>query len=57
MHADARWSKWLEACKERKSVVETTSEPEQYRKTLERYANNTTQSEAAKATRAGRVFT
>lgn len=52
-----RWSKWLEACKERKSVVETTSEPEQYRKTLERYANNTTQSEAAKATRAGRVFT
>ena len=51
-----RWSKWLEAAKQRPSVVETTSEAEHYRQILERYANNTAQSEAARETRAGRSF-
>ena len=51
-----RWSKWLEAAKQRPSVVETTSETKHYRQVLERYANNTAQSEAARETRAGRSF-
>lgn len=51
-----KWSKWLEAVKQRPSVVETTSEEEHYRQILERYANNTAQSEAARETRAGRSF-
>lgn len=51
-----RWSKWLEACRNRKSVIQTTSEAEHYREILERYANNTAQSEAARTTRAGGSF-
>ncbi len=51
-----RWSKWLEAAKQRPSVVETTSEAQHYQQILERYANNTAQSEAARETRAGRSF-
>ena len=51
-----RWSQWLEAAKQRPSVIETTSEAEHYRQILERYANNTAQSEAARETRAGRSF-
>lgn len=31
-----RWSKWLEAAKQRPSVDETTSEAEHYRQILER---------------------
>ena len=51
-----RWTKWLEAARERPSVVETTSDAKHYRQILERYANNTAQSEAARETRAGRSF-
>lgn len=51
-----RWSKWLEASKNRASVVETTSEAEHYKEILERYANGTAQSEAARTTKAGGSF-
>lgn len=51
-----RWTKWLEAAKQRPSVIETTSEAQHYRPILERYANNTAQSEAARDTRAGKSF-
>ena len=51
-----RFSKWLEAGRARLSVMETTSELEHYKQILERYAKNEAQSEAAKATRAGKSF-
>ena len=51
-----RWTQWLEACKARPSVVATTSEQQHYRKTLKRYADGTAQSEAARATKAGKSF-
>lgn len=50
----ARWRKWLAAVQSRKSVKETTSETEHYLPIYKRYADNTAQSEMAKATRAGR---
>lgn len=49
-----RWWKWLEAVKQRKSVQDTMSETEHYLPIYKRYADNTAQSELAKATRAGR---
>ncbi|KAJ5090334.1 hypothetical protein N7532_009018 [Penicillium argentinense] len=50
----ARWRKWISAVEGRKSVVETTSAKEHYLPIYRRYAENTAQSELAKATRAGR---
>lgn len=50
----ARWRKWLAAVESRKSVKETTSETEHYLPIYKRYADNTAQSELARATRAGR---
>lgn len=50
----SRWRKWLSAVESRKSVKETTSETVHYLPIYERYADNTAQSELAKATRAGR---
>lgn len=50
----SRWRKWLSAIEERKSIQETTSEMEYYLPIYKRYADNTAQSELAKATRAGR---
>ncbi|KAJ5092735.1 hypothetical protein N7456_008596 [Penicillium angulare] len=49
-----RWRTWLTAIKERKSVIETTSLHEHYLPIYKRYADNTAQSELAKATRSGR---
>lgn len=49
-----RWRKWLSAIQQRKSVLETTSEKQHYLPIYKRYADNTAQSELAKATRAGR---
>lgn len=49
-----RWRKWLRAIEGRSSVRETTSEREYYIPIYKRYADNTAQSEPAKATRAGR---
>ncbi len=48
-----RYHRWFEAVVDRPSVVNTTSDWEGYKVILERYANNTAQSEAAKAIRAG----
>jgi glutathione S-transferase len=50
----ARWRKWVTAMEGRKSVQGTTSEREHYLPIYARYANNTAQSELAKATRQGR---
>jgi glutathione S-transferase len=50
----SRWRKWLSSIEERKSIQETTSEKEYYLPIYKRYADNTAQSELAKATRAGR---
>ncbi|KAL4898316.1 thioredoxin-like protein [Aspergillus ambiguus] len=49
-----RWRTWLWAVEARRSVRETTSETEFYLPIYRRYAENTAQSELAKATRAGR---
>ena len=49
-----RWGKWLDAVQNRESVVNTTSEKEHYLPIYERYANDTAQSELAKATREGK---
>lgn len=49
-----RWRKWVTALESRKSIQETTSEKEYYLPIYRRYADNTAQSELAKATRAGR---
>ncbi|KAH7026146.1 putative glutathione S-transferase [Microdochium trichocladiopsis] len=50
----ARWRTWLDAVTNRDSVKNTTSEREHYLPIYKRYADNTAQSELAKATRAGR---
>jgi glutathione S-transferase len=50
----ARWEKWLGAIKDRESVVNTTSEKEHYLPIYQRYADDTAQSELAKATREGK---
>lgn len=49
-----RWRKWLAAVEQRDSIRQTTSEREFYLPIYKRYADNTAQSELAKATRAGR---
>ncbi|KAI9924566.1 hypothetical protein MW887_006839 [Aspergillus wentii] len=49
-----RWRKWIKAVEARRSVKETTSESEFYLPIYRRYAENTAQSELAKATRTGR---
>ncbi|KAF2087177.1 glutathione transferase omega-1 [Saccharata proteae CBS 121410] len=49
-----RWRKYASAIENRKSVKETTSEKEHYLPLYKRYADNTAQSEMAKATRSGR---
>ena len=50
----ARWRKWLEAVENRPSLTSTMSEKEHYVPIFKRYADNTAQSELAKATRAGK---
>ncbi|KAI4134404.1 MAG: hypothetical protein LQ347_001562 [Umbilicaria vellea] len=50
----SRWRKWLAAINERKSIKETTSERQHYLPIYQRYADNTAQSELAKATREGK---
>jgi len=50
----ARWRKWVSAVEDRKSIRDTTSEKEHYLPIYKRYADNTAQSELAKATRQGR---
>ncbi|KAB2575300.1 Glutathione s-transferase [Lasiodiplodia theobromae] len=49
-----RWRKFAEAIENRKSIKETTSEPEYYKPLYKRYADNIAQSELAKSIRAGR---
>lgn len=49
-----RWRKWAAAVEERKSVQETTSSREQCIPAYQRYAEDTTQSQVAQATRGGR---
>jgi glutathione S-transferase len=49
-----RFAKWEDAALARQSVQRTTSDPERYIGVYKRYADNTTQSEVAKATRAGK---
>jgi len=49
-----RWDQWLEAAVKRDSVVRTWSEDEKYIGVYKRYAENTTESEVARATRAGK---
>lgn len=49
-----RWRKWLAAVEGRDSIKQTTSERQFYLPIYKRYADNTAQSELAKATRAGR---
>jgi glutathione S-transferase len=49
-----RWEKWLNAVQERESVINTTSDKQHYLPIYERYANDTAQSELAKATREGK---
>lgn len=50
----ARLRKWKAAVEERPSVKGTTSERERYLPIYQRYADDTAQSEMAKASRAGR---
>ncbi|KAK7754366.1 hypothetical protein SLS62_003659 [Diatrype stigma] len=50
----ARWRTWLDAMENRDSIKNTTSDREHYVPIYKRYADNTAQSELAKATRAGR---
>lgn len=50
----ARLRKWMKALEERPSIRDTTSEKEFYLPIYQRYADNTAQSELAKATRKGR---
>lgn len=49
-----RWRKWADAVEGRRSVKETLSSREQYIAAYQRYAEDKTQSEVAKATRSGR---
>ena len=51
-----RFAKWEDAALARKSVQKTSSDPERYFEVYKRYADNTTQSEVAKATRAGKAL-
>lgn len=51
-----RFKQWEEAATTRESVKLTTSDEEQYFHVYKRYAENTTQSEVAKATRAGKAL-
>ena len=48
-----RFAQWEDAALARKSVQRTISDSEKYIGVYKRYAENTTQSEVAKATRAG----
>jgi len=50
----ARLKKWQKALEERPSIKNTLSEKEHYLPIYQRYADNTAQSELAKATRKGR---
>lgn len=50
----ARWSRWADAVSQRDSVKGTLSEREHYLPLYQRYADDTAQSEMAKATRFGR---
>lgn len=50
----SRWRTWLTAVESRRSIKETTSDLAHYLPIYKRYADNTAQSELAKATRAGR---
>lgn len=50
----SRWRKWLAAIEARPSIQQTTSEKEFYIPIYKRYADNTAESELAKATRTGR---
>jgi len=49
-----RWRRWVGAIEERQAVKKTLSKREYYLPIYKRYADNTAQSELAKATRAGR---
>ncbi|KAI1391625.1 putative glutathione-S-transferase theta, GST [Hypoxylon trugodes] len=49
----ARWRTWFDAITSRSSVQSTWSDDDQYIKAYKRYAEDTTQSEVAKATRKG----
>lgn len=49
-----RWRKWLSAVEQRESIIKTTSEREHYLPIYQRYADDTAQSELAKATREGK---
>lgn len=49
-----RFKTWEEAVVNRESVKNTSSDEERYFEVYKRYAENTTQSEVAKATRAGK---
>ncbi|KAI0157950.1 putative glutathione-S-transferase theta, GST [Hypoxylon sp. FL1284] len=49
----ARWRMWFDAIVARQSVVDTWSNDDQYIAAYKRYAEDTTQSEVAKATRKG----
>lgn len=51
-----RFRQWEEAATKRESVKVTTSDEEQYFHVYKRYAENTTQSEVAKATRGGKAL-
>jgi glutathione S-transferase len=51
-----RFAKWEAAALARKSVQRTTSDLERYIEVYKRYADNTTQSEVGKATRAGKAL-
>jgi glutathione S-transferase len=50
----ARWRKWATAVEARRSVHATTSARERYIPAYQRYAEDTTQSQVAQATRSGR---
>ncbi|KAK5630602.1 hypothetical protein RRF57_006317 [Xylaria bambusicola] len=49
-----RWRVWINAVEQRESVRKTTSDREHYLPIYKRYADDTAQSEMAKASRAGR---
>ena len=51
---DKIWRRWVGAIEEREVVKKTLGEREHYLPIYKRYADNTAQSELAKATRAGR---
>lgn len=50
------WAEWAERLQTRDSVVKTSSEKQYYTQIYGRYLRDEAQSEAAKATRAGRVI-